>query len=211
MRLVSSGDEAQPSFFMFDGNIWRHEADISFQKDLRVTSYQIVDKLCVYLKNETALARQQGRPVEELDAVLKSLRAAKIHIQRSNNIRSITAAAKQLMWDDELASKLDQNSDLLACANGIIHLPTGTLRRGSPEDFVSKALKIDFRGLEFPTPAIDEFFHSIFEDRDVEQYVQSLLGYAITGHTKEQKFIVMTGCGSNGASLSHPLKACHVC
>ena len=32
----------------------------------------------------------------------------------------------------------------------------------------------------------------------MESFMQHILGYAITGHTREQIFVLCCGCGSNG-------------
>ena len=74
----------------------------------------------------------------------------------------------------------------------------GELQQGKPEDNISKAIGTEYLGLNFPSPDIDGFFHSIFEDVEIESFMQHLLGYAITGQTREQIFVICCGRGSNG-------------
>jgi len=74
----------------------------------------------------------------------------------------------------------------------------GELQQGRPEDNISKAIGTAFLGVDLPSPDIDSFFHSIFEDVEMESFMQHILGYAITGHTREQIFVLCCGCGSNG-------------
>ncbi len=74
----------------------------------------------------------------------------------------------------------------------------GELQQGKPGDNISKAVGTEYLGIDFPTPDIDSFFHSIFEDVEMESNMQHLLGYAITGHTREQVFVICCGRGSNG-------------
>lgn len=72
------------------------------------------------------------------------------------------------------------------------------MRQGRPDDFVSKAIETNYLGLDYTCHDIEEFFNSIFDDQHVVEFVQRLLGYGITGHTREQSLVMMTGVGSNG-------------
>jgi phage/plasmid-associated DNA primase len=76
---------------------------------------------------------------------------------------------------------------------------------------VSKAIETEYLGLDYPCRDIQDFFNSIFDDQHTVEYVQRLLGYGITGHTREQKFVIMTGVGSNGKGTCFSLLLCHVC
>lgn len=65
---------------------------------------------------------------------------------------------------------------------------------------MNKAIETEYLGLEYPCPDIQDFFSSIFDDQHMVEYVQRVLGYGITRHTREQKFVIMTGICSNGKS-----------
>lgn len=81
--------------------------------------------------------------------------------------------------------------------NDVVYI-AGDIRQGQPEDFLSKAIETEYLGLDQPCIDVEQFFHAIFDDQQVEEYVQRLLGCGITGHTREQIFPMMTGAGSNG-------------
>ncbi len=44
----------------------------------------------------------------------------------------------------------------------------------------------NYLGLDYPCPDIEEFFNSIFDDQPMVEFVQRLLGYGITGHTRPE-------------------------
>ncbi|KAL0018645.1 hypothetical protein WJX79_005555 [Trebouxia sp. C0005] len=118
---------------------------------------------------------------------------------------SCLRARREILWDKEFAKKLDQNPDFLAVKNGVIDLVTGDIRQGQPSDYVSKAIETEYLGLDYPCRNIQDFFNSIFDDQHMVEYVQRLLGYGITGHTREQKFVIMTGVGSNGKGVLYQI------
>lgn len=88
---------------------------------------------------------------------------------------------------------------LIACQNGIIDLRTGAIRPGRPDDYISMACPVEFRGLDEPAPPWEQALCEIFgNDTELISYVQRFLGYAITGLNIEHVFPVWWGQGRNG-------------
>lgn len=99
------------------------------------------------------------------------------------------------------ARDLDTHPDLLACQNGTVELLTGKLRPHNPEDLLTVALD---RSLTpgARAPRWEAFLQSCFPDRpDMLPYLQRLVGYALTGHSTEQVYVVHHGRGANGKSV----------
>jgi putative DNA primase/helicase len=90
---------------------------------------------------------------------------------------------------------------LLPLKNGILDLTSGTLRDGKPEDYINFFLPTSWVSLEEPAPTWERFISDIC-DNDPEKidFLQRLLGYAITGETREQVMPIFWGEGSNGKS-----------
>ena len=94
---------------------------------------------------------------------------------------------------------LDQDPWLFACKNGVIDLRTGELRPGRKDDWITKASPIEYPGIEAcPTTWVNALL-SIFDGRqDLVDFLQRLLGYAITGLKSENILPVFWGGGANG-------------
>lgn len=198
-ELQVTGDKK--SFYQFDGNHWKMIDDTSVQQALRLLAYDALEMLTAALASQQQWNQEHKVKDETLRVHLKQLNLGKSFVQRAGNIAAITTSAKQLWWNQALASKLDTNRDLLGVPGGVIDLCTGQLRHGKQEDYVSRVLATEYKGLDHPTPDIDAFIWSLFEDRDIVQYVQTVLGYAITGRVSEQMWLIAHGVGSNGKGV----------
>jgi len=125
MHLKASGDEKNPSFFLYEGNRWREMPDIELRQAVRMTAAEIFQKLSVHLRTDLTDAKNNGKETSGLQTQLKSLKQAQTHVQRSSNIKSMSASAKDLLWDQEFAARLDTCANLLGVSNGVVNLVTG--------------------------------------------------------------------------------------
>jgi putative DNA primase/helicase len=95
--------------------------------------------------------------------------------------------------------ELDQQPMLLGCANGVIDLRTGECRPGRPDQFISRASPVEWKGLNEPAPKYEALLHEVLSgDDDLVAFVHRALGYAVTGLTHEHVLLVMHGGGRNG-------------
>ena len=138
---------------------------------------------------------------EENAGALKALRGARGFLQKAGNVSSVVQTFQTLSFDPDIEDSLDTDPDLLAVGNGTVELPTGKLRPGKTSDRLSLSLAAAYLE-DGPTPMIDAFFADVFNgDAATVAYVQRLLGYGITGHTREQVWAIWTGVGSNGKGV----------
>lgn len=95
--------------------------------------------------------------------------------------------------------ELDQEPMLLGCENGIIDLRTGECRPGRPDQYISKASPVEWKGIKEPAPRFEAWLKEVLsEDEDLVAFLQRALGYAITGLTQEHVLLVLHGGGRNG-------------
>ena len=93
---------------------------------------------------------------------------------------------------------LDSNPTLLGVPNGTIDLRTGTLRKPSRKDYITKLTGATYDP-EARCPVWGQFLKKIFkEDKELISYIQRLAGYCLTGVTREQKIWILWGEGANG-------------
>jgi putative DNA primase/helicase len=89
--------------------------------------------------------------------------------------------------------------ELVACANGLLHLPTGDLQDTTPAFFSLNALDFGFDP-EAPPPAEWlQFLDSLWGD-DVEaiETLQEWCGYCLTADTRQQKILLVVGPKRSG-------------
>lgn len=119
--------------------------------------------------------------------------------------------------------ELDRDPLLLGVENGVVDLRTGELRPDAREDFITKRCIVRYEPAA-TAPRWQSFIaeitgEPIAAERDatgevisdtvgrfsprpaLASYLHKALGYAITGLTKEQKFFIAIGEGSNGKSV----------
>lgn len=98
------------------------------------------------------------------------------------------------------ADEFDRPPHLLNAPNGTIDLRTGKLRDHDRSDLLSKMIDTDFDP-EATCPTFEAFVSGVFQgDAELVEFVQRLFGYAATGETREQIFMVFHGDGANGKS-----------
>lgn len=128
--------------------------------------------------------------------------AAALNFVRSSNqavgIRNLLTLARSSVA--VLPSTLDTHPWLLNCQNGTLDLRTGTLRAHDKADFLTQICPVEYDAdARFPTWR--DFVHTILGgDRDLITYVQRLVGYCLTGSTREHLLPFLYGVGANGKS-----------
>jgi len=99
-----------------------------------------------------------------------------------------------------MRDEFDPDPYLLVVRNGVVKLMTGTLCSARPEDLLTMASRATFDP-KAKCPRFQKFLDETFEkDRDVIDFVQRVVGYALSGDTSEQAVFMFSGSGANGKS-----------
>ena len=112
------------------------------------------------------------------------------------------------MSETNFMDKLDSNIYLIGFENGVYDLSQQKFRDGLPDDYISLSTKNDYIKYLPSRPyigKITDFLYQILPNDDVRNYFICILSTCLCGSTKEEKFYVLTGCGSNGKSLINEL------
>ena len=94
---------------------------------------------------------------------------------------------------------VEDPSDLLACANGILHLPTRALLPSSPHLFTLNGIGFAYRADASEPRMWLRFMHDLLpEDTDAQDLIQEWLGYLLTTRTHFQKILMIVGPKRSG-------------
>jgi len=90
-------------------------------------------------------------------------------------------------------------ADLIACANGLLHLPTRDLHKPTPHFYGHHAVEFDYDA-EAPAPEHWLAFLTDLwgDDQEAIDTLQELFGYALTADTRQQKVFLLVGPRRSG-------------
>lgn len=118
----------------------------------------------------------------------------------SNGKMAMLKEAEHLEGIPIMNSSFDNDPYLLNCETGIIDLRTNKIMEHNKTYMCSKYVPYPLSEKE-PTLWI-KFLNEIFSNNaELIRYVQKILGYSITGVTKEQCMFIFLGDGANGKSV----------
>lgn len=96
--------------------------------------------------------------------------------------------------------QFDLHTDQLNTVNGILNLRTGELINHDSEQFITKITNVEYTE-KSDCPLWKEFLNDIFDgNQELIRYVQTAIGYSLTGSTQEQCAFFCYGNGRNGKS-----------
>jgi putative DNA primase/helicase len=119
----------------------------------------------------------------------------------------IAAAQKEAQGRWELqASMADFDGDplLLNVANGVVDLRNGDLLPPDPKLMLMRQSPVAYDPAA-PAGGWQRFLDRVQPDQAMQQYLQRILGYSLTGDTSEQAFFIWHGDGANGKSVASGL------
>lgn len=95
-------------------------------------------------------------------------------------------------------TEFDTSQYLLAVANGVIDLRTGTFRPGLPQDRLIRRAPTAYDPAA-PCPRFEAFIRFVTRERKLyARFLQRALGYTLFGHANEHVFFVVFGRTRNG-------------
>ena len=155
------------------------------------TRWALDEKLEV-LNRSRELCRAASVPFGDKPRVVNRMRSA-------GTIRAVENLAR---CDPRFAATLEQwDADplLLNTPDGVVDLRTGLLRPARREDYMTRITAVGPGG---DCPTWLRFLSQITDDdEELQQYLQTVSGYALTGLTTEQCLFFLYGTGGNGKSV----------
>ncbi len=172
------------SWLIFDGRRWSKDEKDGIEARAKLTARSII--------REAELTENENDRVALLKHAAATFRRAK----RETMVKDAASEPGIGITPDEL----DTDKWALNVLNGTLDLKTGRLRPHNSADLITKLAPVAYdRGA--PCPLWLQFLDKVFAgDAAMIDSVQRALGYALTGDTREQNFIIAQGGGSNGKS-----------
>lgn len=165
--------EGMGKWFNWAGNYWNDSSQTKVQKYAHVTVGKMfeesTDRYSIDWAKQSSSRQKLRSMVEE----------SKVYISKSND---------------------DLNSDpfLFNVKNKTINLRTGEALEHNQNDLIDQITNVSY-DQDAKCPRFEAFLNEIFpDDIGLQDYVQKLLGYCLTGDTSEQKMFLFYGMGANG-------------
>ncbi|TFZ02984.1 hypothetical protein EZ313_17325 [Ramlibacter henchirensis] len=116
-------------------------------------------------------------------------------------MRAVISHMELLRYLHVNVADFDADPNLFAVRNGVVDLRTGLFRAARPEDMLR--LQADAPFEEGATaPRFKSFVLQVCQaDKELVRDLMLCVGYTMFGHTREQKFFMLHGGGSNGKGV----------
>ncbi len=142
----------------------------------------------------------------ELDTIYKQIKECQRQWKKikvlgnGSRIRRIIQAAEAQLVDDK--AKLNPYNHYLVVENGTVNLETGELPDHSPEHYPTICAPIVYNPQAKEPTRFFQFLEEIMQgDKDLIEYVHRVLGYCLTGETRQHEFYILYGPGGNGKGV----------
>ena len=131
------------------------------------------------------------------------INALQVNVRKVGKRKSIREDLRDILCVPSFETLLDQTVDTISCANGMIDLKNGEIRKRTKEDYCSFYCDCTYKGLDAPTPIPEQFIRELMlDDEEMCTYLQTILGYALCGVNPKQgqRFFIFYGPTENGKS-----------
>ena len=180
IRYVS----AWKNWLVWDGARWCRDADGAISR---------------HAKNTVEAIRAEANRTVDSDTRERLFK----HFIASQSVSRIDAMVRLAATEPGIpiaADALDVDPWLLGVQNGVVDLKTGQFREGRPEDLITHCASVAYEA-NATCPTWLRFLDVVTgEDRELQTYLQQVIGYILTGLVDEEVLLIFFGSGANGKS-----------
>lgn len=182
-------------FLTWNGRVWE---PMSATRE-RAIGHRVADSLAKELaempRGDKDGSRDEQREAKEYDAAVR--RTRRMHMD--GGIRAALEHLRTITGRDVV--EFDAHRNLLTFRNGTVDLRSGALRPHSRDDRLTKYVDLDYLP-DADCPRWTQFLAEVFPtDPEMPDFMRRLVGYGITGETREHVFALLYGHGANGKSV----------
>ena len=198
------------TWYQFKNHIWQ-KVDKGFSLRERISDPNgVILNQLAEIKGE--LFSQMAEPkadVKKIKANLKVVESLTKNCKTSNFKSNVMTECQEVFFNPSFYDLLNKDPYLVAFKNGVYDFTNDTFRDGTPEDYLSVAMPIDYtdyRSNDHPCVMdIDEFFRKVFPDKDVRNYFLDQTCQVFVGGNRDKVMLFWTGEGNNGKTVTQTL------
>ena len=142
-----------------------------------------------------------GDPNKRIEKRFKATRRSRARQMLAvGTMKSIVTIASKYPAVSCPGSFIDASPDLLGAPNGVVDLRTGVLLPFDESVIVTRRTTVAYNPMA-KCPRWERFLVEVLgDDRSVQDYFHRLVGYLLTGETRQHQMWLFVGSGSNGKS-----------
>jgi P4 family phage/plasmid primase-like protien len=159
------------------------------------------------IHNLTTLMQTMEQSDGQYEAMRKktsTLASIAVDLKKTVWKNNIMREARELFYDKDFFTKLDENPYLLCFSNGVVDFKQKLFRAGQPDDYISKCTNIEYLKMNSYHDSIqmniNKFLDELFPDKELRRYMFDHLASVLIGTLDNQTFNIYTGSGRNGKS-----------
>jgi len=122
--------------------------------------------------------------------------------------RNVMKECMEVFYDGSFLKKLNKNPYLVGFQNGVYDTRTHSFRAGSPEDYISLQMAIEYKIFDdtaVEMAQVKDFLSKVFPDKSVREYFMDTSSDVFVGGNHSKIVQVWTGEGDNAKSITQIL------
>ncbi|MDB4623653.1 phage/plasmid primase, P4 family [bacterium] len=166
--------------------------------NLEVGEIALGEYACMFAKEQFQRMKKAGDLKDRERAELFKF------IQKSNNRAAIDSVMKLAKFDKRIRldhKELDAKPRVINCLNLTVDLETGKPHKHRPEDYLTQVCSVNYNKTAKCALWIESLRIYFANDQELIDYIQTFLGYSISGLTGEEQMHFWFGGGNNGKSV----------
>ncbi|WP_168175042.1 phage/plasmid primase, P4 family [Polaromonas sp. C04] len=139
---------------------------------------------------------------DDADRLIAAMKRKAADLRQASFAASVELTARSNVDLVAGVEQFDADLDMLGTPTGTVDLKTGAVRPPDRGDYITKSVSVDPAPAGTDAPLWRAFLDQVFSgDAEMIAFIQRAAGYALTGHTREQKLLFLYGNGANGKSV----------
>ena len=143
------------------------------------------------------------------EKIKKLVKKIQLNLMSAPFKNQVMKECEEVFYDSHFLNRLDKNPYLIGFENGVYDLREGRFREGKPEDYISMSTRYDYREFnddDSEVQEVREFLLKIFPKKTLRDFFLKKSAEELQGGNFTKTFVVMTGVGDNGKSMTIELK-----